>query len=177
MLISALLIVVLVAAAADTPVRRAIAAWAARLRRPRAIRGWILLVAGLLLGAALLAKVEGLALGGPMLAEGLAWATAFDIAAYVDAIAVMAIIAATVRMRMVWPVLRSAIRRMIRLLRSVRRRGAHRATRPRRPRPNKPRADDAPPWGFIRTCRRRSRRFTRLRPGLILRSRLRFAAA
>jgi len=151
MLVSTLLIMVLILGLSETQAGLALRRRAGLVRLPRITRGRVLIVASLLgvvVGAVLLMKGEGLTLSAPLLPEGLAWAAMFDVATYVDVIVVMAIVAASVRFRMVWATVRSAIRRWVGLILSMRRRGSERALRARRSRPKKPASDDEGAWGL-----------------------------
>jgi len=151
MLASTLLIMALMVGLSDTPAGQALRRMAGAAKLPRITRGWLILVAtllGIVAAAALLAKGEGLALSAPLLPEGLAWAAAFDVVAYVDVIAVMVIVAASVRLRLVWVAARSAIKRSTGLILSMRGRASEREARPRRSRPKKPAADDERRWGL-----------------------------
>ncbi len=151
MLVSALLIVALIVGHSDTPLGRALRRMAGSVRLKRITLGRILIVAGLLgvvAGAGLLWKGDGLMLSVPMLPEGLAWVAAFDIATCADVIAVMAIVAASLRFRALWAAVRSTIKRSVGLILSIRRRASERAVHPRRSRPKQPSADDGGRWGL-----------------------------
>jgi hypothetical protein len=142
----------LIAGLSDTPLGQALRRSAGSVRLPRITPGRVLIFASLLAvvaGAALLWKGEGLALSAPLLPEGLAWMAVFDIAAYAEVIAVMAIVAATLRFRVLWAVIRSAIRRSVGVILSLRRRGSRRAARPHRPRSKTPSADEDEGWASI----------------------------
>jgi hypothetical protein len=66
------------------------------------------------------AKEEGTFVIAQMVPEGFVWLTMFDIGAYIDVIALVAIVAATVRLRATFAALRSSAERARQwLLRSI----------------------------------------------------------
>jgi hypothetical protein len=145
----------------QTPVgralRRLMVEWPARqLARldpgkvlPKRPSGRVLLVllALLAIGAALLlARNDGLIFLAQGMPEGIAWFAAFDIATYLDVIALAVVLSATVRLRTIYVPLRAWVARSA-LGRRVRR---GQSARSRSPRPERkappPSNDDEPAW-------------------------------
>jgi hypothetical protein len=113
---------------------------------------WVFFLCLLLACAAFFAyaKTEGLFIAGQFAGDGMVWFLAFDVGTYIDAIAIIAVIAANVRVRAI----REAARLVIARARSWLSRGAsgtqnhrrpnpgRRAHRIRRPGPRRPANDD-----------------------------------
>ncbi len=112
----------------------------ARMSPARMAAGFAVVV--VITGVIAYARMEGLMVVGLGVPESLAWFTMFDMATYIDVIGLMALLAASVRLRAVSEVLRSSAVRARHWLR--RRVGAFRQgqgarPRPRRSRPKAPR--------------------------------------
>jgi hypothetical protein len=88
----------------------------------------------------LVLKADGLALAARTLPEGLAWVTAFDVATYLDVVALAALAALALRLRVVWAFVRSAASMTVRRVQIVRRRWSRRSHG--RPRSKSPQSDD-----------------------------------
>ena len=68
----------------------------------------VIVAVGMLLALFVYAKTEGVMLFAQGLPEALSWFAMFDVATYIDAMAVIALLAATVRLRTTYLALRSA---------------------------------------------------------------------
>jgi len=77
-----------------------------RLTPARAVFGLLVIVA--LAAFVQFAKTDGLMMVAQAIPEGVAWFAAFDVATYIDVIALVWLVAATVRLRVAWRALRSA---------------------------------------------------------------------
>jgi hypothetical protein len=137
MLVSAVMVLVMLLAVSDSALGRSVRSALGSLRLPRVTPGRVALLLFVFAAVALVmmwVKGEGLALIGPAIPEALAWFAAFDVAAYLDVIAVMAVLAVTVRFRAARAMVRDGLAWGMRVVRTTRAR-AHRRSwrRPRLP--------------------------------------------
>lgn len=99
-----------------------------------------------------LARTDGIFLVAQGLPEGIAWFATFDVATYLDVIALAWLLTATVRLRMAYDGLRALAARARRVARpwttALRVRRARARTRSRRPagKPLRPSRDEEPGW-------------------------------
>ena len=154
MVLATLMLVVLMVALSETPLGREIRRRLAALTLPQLTLGRVfllLLTIMLVCSAWILAKGEGVVLGLQTLPELTALAASVDLAAYLDVIAVMALLAATVRVRAVWTTVRNIARRSVES--AMRTMSACRAKRVRRTRaaPPPPGDGDEPDWNLAYT--------------------------
>jgi hypothetical protein len=116
---------------------------------PKLTSGKVLLVLLVLFAAAMaivVAENDGLMFLAQGLPDGVAWFAAFDVATYLDVIALAVVLSATVRLRAIYAVLRawvarSALGRLVQRAQGAR----SRSPRPERKTPP-PSNDDEPAW-------------------------------
>jgi len=132
----------ILAAAADTPLRRALAGSGKRLLRfiPRTSGGKLALALATLAAAILmfqLFKTQAAGLAGPMAGELGVWFAMIDVGTAMDLLAVAVLAVVSVRLKSVVHLVQRLVQRMRRVGRSPR--------RALRRRPRKP-SDDGEPW-------------------------------
>ncbi|MDP9103750.1 MAG: hypothetical protein M3N05_07085 [Pseudomonadota bacterium] len=147
MTLAALLIVLLLAAASDTPTQGAIARFSAGLKRrlPKSTGGRLALaIAAILVAVALfqILKTEAFGIAGAAAPELATWLALLDVGTAVDLFAVAILAALTVRFREVSNTLRSLGAHVVRLWRH----GRQSRRRSVRRRSGKE-AEDGEPWG------------------------------
>ncbi len=119
--------------------RRLLVEWPVRAAGRMTPARWAFLTLAIIAVAAMVAYAEadGLMLVGPAIPEGIAWFALFDVATYLDAIGLLLLIAATVRLRASLDAARTALSRakqwVDRCIRLWSRRAPGMRSRPARP--------------------------------------------
>jgi hypothetical protein len=142
MLLAFAFVLAVIAGMSDTSIGRALRELLSRSWLPRLTRGRLAIAMLLIVfTTALLAflKTDGLALAARAAPDAIAWFAAFDVATYLDVVAISALAALVLRLRVVWVFIRSAGSRCAGVVRAIRRRRSNRTHR----RPNhSPRGSD-----------------------------------
>ena len=132
MLLAFVFVLAAIAVMSDASLGRALRESLSRARLPRLTRGRLaIVILSIVFTTALLAflKTDGLALAARAAPDAIAWFAAFDVATYLDVVAIAALAALALRLRVVWTFIRSAASRCAGVVRAIRRRRSSRAHR------------------------------------------------
>ncbi len=111
MTIALIFLLAVAAIFSDTAIGRVLRESLSRFRLPRPTLGWVVISLLLIASAATLfafLKADGLALAARVAPEAIAWFAGFDVATYLDVVAIAALAGLALRLRVVWTFIRSA---------------------------------------------------------------------
>ncbi len=135
MLLAFVFVLAPVAFMSETTLGRALRESLARAQHPRPTRGQLAVAVFVIVFTATLVatlKTDGFALAARTAPEAMAWFAGFDMATYLDVVAIAALAALALRLRVVWAFVQSAGSRWAVTLRAIRNRRTTRTHRRRR---------------------------------------------